>query len=99
MRGIVWLALAVALGGCAGAQLPPLAADHPANPSAPEGAPVATGSAIALPHVAAAPAATPAGQGYTCPMHPAVHSTVPGQCPLCGMTLVPAESGEPGHAH
>ncbi len=24
---------------------------------------------------------------YTCPMHPDVHSTVPGNCPKCGMTL------------
>src|SRR6476659_401659 len=26
---------------------------------------------------------------YTCPMHPEVRSTTPGQCPKCGMTLVP----------
>ena len=28
-------------------------------------------------------------QRYTCPMHPEVVRTEPGQCPKCGMTLVP----------
>jgi Cu+-exporting ATPase len=27
--------------------------------------------------------------GYTCPMHPEVHSDKPGPCPLCGMALEP----------
>jgi Cu+-exporting ATPase len=27
---------------------------------------------------------------YTCPMHPDVHSAVPGNCPKCGMALEPA---------
>lgn len=26
---------------------------------------------------------------YTCTMHPSVHALDPGQCPICGMTLVP----------
>lgn len=26
--------------------------------------------------------------GYTCPMHPKVHSTTPGLCPECGMDLI-----------
>ena len=25
---------------------------------------------------------------YTCPMHPEVHSDIPGKCPICGMDLV-----------
>lgn len=33
--------------------------------------------------------ATTAG-AYTCPMHPHVSSATPGQCPTCGMALVPA---------
>ena len=100
MRVIAWLALAAVVGGCAGAQMPPLAADHPANPLAPEGAPVTLSGALALSQGAdTAPAAAPAGRGYTCPMHPAVHSAAPGRCPLCGMTLVPAESSEDRHAH
>jgi hypothetical protein len=30
-------------------------------------------------------------QVYTCPMHPEVVSDKPGQCPKCGMNLVPLE--------
>jgi Cu+-exporting ATPase len=26
---------------------------------------------------------------YTCPMHPQIHQTGPGNCPICGMTLEP----------
>lgn len=32
---------------------------------------------------------------YTCPMHPEVTSDEPGECPTCGMDLVPAEELEP----
>jgi Ni,Fe-hydrogenase III large subunit/DNA-directed RNA polymerase subunit M/transcription elongation factor TFIIS len=36
---------------------------------------------------------------YTCPMHPKVISDQPGDCPKCGMTLVPREAGaDTGHA-
>ena len=28
-------------------------------------------------------------QKYTCPMHPQIIQDAPGNCPLCGMTLVP----------
>jgi hypothetical protein len=31
---------------------------------------------------------------YTCPMHPEVRSSTPGNCPKCGMPLVPAPSGD-----
>lgn len=31
---------------------------------------------------------------YTCPMHPSVKQSGPGQCPLCGMDLVPVSSAE-----
>jgi hypothetical protein len=36
-------------------------------------------------------ASGPGGQAavYTCPMHPEVNSPAPGQCPTCGMNLVP----------
>jgi Cu(I)/Ag(I) efflux system membrane fusion protein len=44
-------------------------------------------------------AATPkAGESYTCPMHPFIHSDRPGTCPICGMNLVPEASEAKGAA-
>ena len=40
------------------------------------------------PGPAPAPSVT-AGTGYTCPMHAQILSPTPGNCPKCGMTLVP----------
>jgi Cu+-exporting ATPase len=31
----------------------------------------------------------PEGTIYTCPMHPEIRQTAPGNCPICGMTLEP----------
>lgn len=35
---------------------------------------------------------------YTCPMHPQIQKTAPGNCPICGMALEPVSQGseEPG---
>lgn len=41
------------------------------------------------PPIAAAPAN--GGALYTCPMHPEIRQVGPGNCPLCGMALEPAE--------
>ncbi len=35
------------------------------------------------------PAPVPVGAIYTCPMHPEIRQTGPGNCPICGMTLEP----------
>lgn len=36
----------------------------------------------------------PEGELYTCPMHPQILKKEPGQCPICGMTLVPVKKQE-----
>lgn len=40
------------------------------------------------------------GTVYTCPMHPEIRQTEPGDCPKCNMHLVPeGEVGQHGHDH
>ncbi|MAP53541.1 efflux RND transporter periplasmic adaptor subunit [Altibacter sp.] len=40
--------------------------------------------------------ATDGTQMWTCSMHPQIMQPEPGDCPICGMDLIPAESGEDG---
>ena len=35
-----------------------------------------------------------AGEVWTCAMHPQIRKDGPGECPICGMTLVPVETDE-----
>src|SRR5690554_3159638 len=37
-----------------------------------------------------------ADQMWTCSMHPQIMQPEPGDCPLCGMDLIPAEAGAEG---
>src|SRR5690606_11886322 len=37
-------------------------------------------------------------QMWTCSMHPQIMQPEPGDCPICGMDLIPAESGADGLA-
>lgn len=39
---------------------------------------------------------TAKGQMWTCSMHPQIMKSEPGDCPICGMTLIPAETGASG---
>src|SRR5262245_6878200 len=46
-------------------------------------------------HATPAAHGAPAGAQYTCPMHPEILRDAPGDCPICGMALVPvAGTGE-----
>lgn len=36
---------------------------------------------------------------YTCPMHPQIRADKPGQCPICGMNLVPISKGTEKKQH
>jgi len=46
----------------------------------------------------AAAGAAPPGTVYTCPMHPEILRDAPGDCPICGMALVPIASTGAGPA-
>ncbi len=104
---ILCLTLALFVG-CADGTVPPPSAAHPASPNAAEGAtsppppstpPSNTGasSASAVDHSGHAGHGAPAAETvtYTCPMHPEVTSDKPGQCPKCGMNLVPKKKDAP----
>ena len=54
-------------------------------------------STLTLLAITAAIAAS-AAQKYTCPMHPEVVLDAPGECPKCGMTLVPVKAEEKSKA-
>ncbi len=86
-------------------ETPPAADSPPAAESMPASATASATLAMPLPSVprsmprppppkasSSVPAAAPMGVDYTCPMHPEVHSPVPGKCPKCGMDLVPAKA-------
>jgi Cu(I)/Ag(I) efflux system membrane fusion protein len=40
-----------------------------------------------------APSAVPAAEVWTCSMHPQIRQPKPGECPICGMDLIPAGRG------
>ncbi len=42
--------------------------------------------------------AVPAETAYTCPMHPEIVRNAPGDCPICGMALVPIAGTSAGQA-
>ncbi len=43
-----------------------------------------------------AQAPAPAETYYTCPMHPEIKETKPGNCPICGMTLIKKSAAAEG---
>jgi len=82
------------------ASAPPTQPDHQHRHPDNRGAPPTAVTATAAPSAAAS---APAATVYTCPMHPEVTSDRPGNCPKCGMKLVPkAQAVAPNsaaHAH
>jgi multidrug efflux pump subunit AcrA (membrane-fusion protein) len=58
----------------------------------------AVGAAVFLGRQQAAPATQAQAQRYHCPMHPTYTSDKPGDCPICGMKLVPMEDPGAGAA-
>lgn len=77
-RSARWLALGIAFLSLVGCQRRP-------QQSAPAHAQHAAAPATAAPP-------TPAVQRWHCPMHPSYIADHPGDCPVCGMQLVPIES-------
>jgi len=57
---------------------------------------IAAGSIWHFARGAGAPAVAAERQLYHCPMHPSVVQDHPGQCPICGMTMVPLERAPAG---
>jgi hypothetical protein len=92
----LWAAL---LAGCASTQLE-VARNDAADPNAATAPPAAAPRALRAEFEPAATAEPPQGKSaYTCPMHPEIKRSEPGQCPICGMNLVPEKKPESGHDH
>jgi hypothetical protein len=93
------------LGHPAAAESEPFAFSPPANPFATaivSDANVAPGEAMTdMPETTHDGAEPPSALTvYSCPMHAAIRSDRPGDCPKCGMALVPTKTSAPGrHDH
>lgn len=85
----------VLIGGCLSPQMRrSVSIDHPANPHAQEVPFTEPPNVLSQPvnPTSVNPSVPDEGKVYTCPMHPDVRRTAPGNCPICGMTLEPADS-------
>ena len=71
--------------GCASSELT-VSRSHPGHPGAPT-AKLERSDALS-PHYGESASAVSA---YTCPMHPEISQKDPGNCPICGMKLVPKQ--------
>ena len=73
---------------------------HAAEPAAaPAASSDPTSLSEATPPEARTPKQAPADDVlvYTCPMHPEITRNAPGNCPICGMKLVPKKSPKPSN--
>jgi hypothetical protein len=80
---------ALLLAGCVSTEIE-TNAGHPASPDAPTTNPPRS---QALPERSDSDQAQPDTRpgGFTCSMHPQIHRSEPGRCPICGMQLVPVK--------
>jgi Heavy metal binding domain len=95
-KTLVPLLLAWVVAGCAAQALPPDPPDHPASPQAAAAPLPPPSSTLALHERPASPATAPGV--YTCPHHPEVVSSQPGDCPKCGMALTAKPATQPAKA-
>ena len=107
MRLVLTLALGVVLAACVDTTLetpknhPANPSFHAANPSKPPPAlntnfePFAAYDEKAVDASPTDQAPAPPATIYTCPMHPEIVRDAPGNCPICGMKLVPKKDAKP----
>lgn len=93
----------VLIGGCLSEQIRrPVSINHPANAHAQEVPFTEPPNVLAQPVdlTPAVPSVHDEGKVYSCPMHPDVRMSAPGNCPICGMTLEPiASTASQSHDH
>ena len=97
VSALAWVC--VSLAACAATTLE-TPSDHPANPALNPTTPPEVTAALAPgfdPFSAYPAESTPEAVAYTCPMHPEILRNTPGDCPICGMKLVPKEPAKHSH--
>jgi hypothetical protein len=102
-RSITVMSILGFAGSCASTELS-VPSTHPGSPGAPAGevafASPLQGNLGAVESSSGPPQAAPQqhphehATTYTCPMHPEIIRDKPGNCPICGMKLVPKKEGK-----
>jgi hypothetical protein len=100
-RNVLLLSVVASAASCASTELS-VPNTHPGSPGAPAGE-VAFASPLQRTFDASPSAPQQAAPQehshehattYTCPMHPEIIRDKPGNCPICGMKLVPRKEGK-----
>ena len=103
LRTISLLSSLTCAAACASTELS-VPSTHPGNPGAPAGqasfasplqeTPDATETSSAPEQAAPQEHSPEHATTYTCPMHPEIIRDKPGNCPICGMKLVPKKESK-----